>query len=242
MTNDIATAATHEDHARRISTIGPTILLSTGRYFDFTNPEPLSIEEVAHSLSHLCRYNGHCKQFYSVAQHSVIVSTLLPPDLQLWGLLHDAVEAVVGDMAGPLKRLIPEYKAIENRCEAVILAGFGLQSTMPPEVKRADLIALRTEQRDLMHKEGGLWTCLDGIEPSQEVITAWPAEVARSRFIAMYRSLTNSAMPWPSDAEIDKHLDAVLRAMPPALRHYTMQKSRDDMRTAMRQALQGGAA
>jgi hypothetical protein len=183
---------THEDHAERIERIGPTILLSSGRYFDFTNPTPLTEQEVAHALAHLCRFTGHCREFYSVAQHSIIVSMLLPPPMKLWGLLHDAVEAVVGDMSGPLKRLFPEYKALEDRCERVILAGFGLDvDSKPPEVKRADLVALRTEQRDLMHAHGHVWTCLDGIAPvgPPGFITSWTPEQARTRFLLMYRDL-----------------------------------------------------
>lgn len=186
----MADAITHEDHDRRIATVGPTILLSTGRYFDFTMPTPLTEGEVAHALAHLCRFTGHCRNFYSVAQHSVLVSLLVPRELALQGLMHDAVEAVVGDMAGPLKRLMPEYKALEHRCEAVILEGFGLPTQLDPQVKRADLVALSTEQRDLMHRSGGLWTCLDGIEPLEHLhITPWTPSEARRRFLLRYWEL-----------------------------------------------------
>lgn len=185
-------AITHEDNERRISTIAPTILLSSGRYFEFTNPMPLTIEEVAHALAHLCRFTGHCSSFYSVAQHSVLVSRLLPPQLAMQGLLHDAVEAVLGDMSGPLKRLFPEYKALEHRVEAVILEGFGLPTQLDPLVKRADLVALRTEQRDLMRKEGGSWTCLDGIEPDARPIYPFSPDVAREMFLRRHFELTKT--------------------------------------------------
>ena len=179
-----ATEVTHEDHDRRIATVAPTILLSTGRYFDFLNPQPLTIGEVAHALSNLCRFTGHCTSFYSVAQHSVLVSHLLPDELAAQGLLHDAVEAVMGDMSGPLKRLFPQYKELEHRIEAVVLAGFGLPVQLDPRVKRADLQALRTEQEHLMRKEGGLWTCLDGIEPAPIAITPLCPEAALQVFLA----------------------------------------------------------
>lgn len=184
---------THEDHERRLATVQPTILLSTGRYFDFVNPQPLTIQEVAHALSKLCRFTGHCSKFYSVAQHSVHVSELLPAELAMQGLLHDAVEAVMGDMSGPLKRLFPEYKALEHRIEAVILNGFGLPATLDPQVKRADLIALRTEQRDLMRKEGGLWTCLDGIEPDGQPIRAMQPQDAEAWFLMRYEQIAKEA-------------------------------------------------
>lgn len=188
------TAATHADHAARIATVGPTILLSTGRYFSFLDPQPLTIEEIAHSLSKQCRFTGHIEDpegIYSVAQHSVLVSLLVPPEMALWGLLHDAVEAVVGDMSGPLKKLLPEYKAIEDRCERVILAAFGLDmEDKPPRVKREDLVALRTEQRDLMHPHGGLWTCLDGLQPVPGMkLDLWTPGEARRRFLLRYAAL-----------------------------------------------------
>lgn len=192
--------ATHADHDARIATVQPTILLSSGRYFDFRDPQPLTIEEVAHALSKLCRFTGQCRRFYSVAQHSVHVSRLVPPHLALQGLLHDAVEAVLGDMSGPLKRLFPEYKALEHRVEAVILQGFGLPAQLDPLVKHADLVALRTEQRDLMHKEGGLWTCLDGIEPDSATIYPWDFTVtAKLEFLDRYAELTggNARHFWP---------------------------------------------
>lgn len=170
---------------------GATILLSTGRYFDFTAPRALSIVEIAHGLSHICRFTGHCYEFYSVAQHSVLVSHLVPERYALHGLLHDAVEAVVGDMASPLKALIPEYKEIERQCEAVILRGFGLDGLMPPEVKHADLVALRTEQRDLMGADTHLWTPTEGLEPHPERISPLIPQMARRAFLHRYLSLTS---------------------------------------------------
>jgi hypothetical protein len=191
-----------DDYDRRIATVGPTILLSTGRYFDFTNPTPLTLEEVAHALAHICRFTGHSRGFYSVAQHSILVALLLPPALRKWGLFHDAVEAVVGDMAGPLKRLLPEYKVIEDRCERVILAGFGLDAdAKPPEIKHADLVALRTEQRDLMHIDGGRWPCLDGIQPSVVKVTCWHPEEARRRFLILARELMGAPCNCFSDGK-----------------------------------------
>lgn len=187
------TTATHEDNARRMATVAPTILLSSGRYFDFQNPEPLTIDEVAHALANICRFSGNCREFYSVAQHCVLVSRLLPPHLAMQGLLHEVGEAVMGDMAGPLKRLFPEFKALEHRVEAVILAGFGLPATLDPLVKRADLVALRTEQRDLMRKEGGLWTCLDGIEPHEEIIRPLYPHAARELFLWRFHQLQAAA-------------------------------------------------
>lgn len=130
----------------------PTIQLASGRYFDYTKfrPEDINIGDIAHALSHLCRYTGHCRHFYSVAQHSVEVSLIVRPELALEGLLHDASEAYLGDVNRPLKLLLPDYKDLEHRVDVAIRTRFGLPAEESPEVKEADNILLVTEQRDLM--------------------------------------------------------------------------------------------
>jgi len=170
--------------------MSPTILTAAGRYFDLLRPwrSEIGVMEIAHALAHICRFTGHTQRFYSVAQHSVLVSHIVPPQDALAGLMHDAAEAFVGDVSSPLKRLLPEYKLIERRVEAIVLTRFGLAPSLPESVKRADLVALRTEQRDLMLNVDG-WAVTQGIEPLPQPIDPLLPEAARALFLARFHEL-----------------------------------------------------
>ena len=115
-------------------------------------PEQIDIEDIASSLSKICRFGGMTRSFYSVAEHSVMVSHLVPPELALVGLLHDATEAYLGDVIRPLKQQLYEYRRIEGLWAEAIGERFGVEpEKLPPGVKQADGIAVVTERRDLMH-------------------------------------------------------------------------------------------
>lgn len=120
-----------------------------------TDPQlkDIKIEDIAHALSLLCRWTGHIREFYSVAEHSIRVCDLCSPENKFWGLLHDASEAYLVDLARPIKHaggFGDSYRVVEARLMDVIQEKFGLVGSIPQEVKYFDDVILRTEERDLM--------------------------------------------------------------------------------------------
>jgi hypothetical protein len=160
------------------------ILTHTGRRFDLFEPDADMIDprDISHSLAHLCRFNGHTREFYSVAQHSCIVADLVPEEHKLAALLHDAAEAYLGDMTRPLKQWIHAYQDFEYWTWRRVCERFDIPSELPGCVQQADLIALATERRDLMSTDPAIWDCLIGIEPMAESIRPWPATEALLTF------------------------------------------------------------
>lgn len=157
------------------------ILTRSGRKFDLVSPNEDMVDptDIAHSLSMQCRFNGHTRHFYSVAQHCVLVADLL----------HDATEAYVGDLVRPLKEGMREfyecqnleslYDAVERKVWIAICARFDLDPILPDCVKHADLVALATEKRDLMPEHPEHWPCLEGVEPLAQFIDPWqPSQAA----------------------------------------------------------------
>ncbi len=129
----------------------------SGRRLDILSPSPLDIEieDIAHGLARVTRWNGQTKGTYglSVAQHSLLVEEILsrnaPQLAQKWrlaGLIHDAPEYVIGDMITPFKAALgPLYRQIEARLQEAVHIRFGLPAELPPgiihSIKRADRMA-----------------------------------------------------------------------------------------------------
>lgn len=151
------------------------ILTRTGRRFDLLAPkaDQVSTLDIAHALSQLCRFNGHTSRPYSVAQHSLLVASIVPAEHQLAALLHDATEAYVGDMTRPLKALLPDFSAIEHGIWLAICERFQLDPQLPECIHEADMVALATERRDLMPEHGESWPCLEGVTPAPWQLPEW---------------------------------------------------------------------
>ena len=137
----------------------PWICTVTNRVVNPLLPDEndIDIEDIATSLGNLCRFTGHC-DFYSVAQHSVIVSYLVRPDYAREALLHDAAEAYLNDLNSPVKNIVKgDYARMEQQLEQTIAKKFGLTYPHPPCVKEADLLAFKLEVMRLYRSGTPLW-------------------------------------------------------------------------------------
>jgi len=118
--------------------------------------EDICLEDICHSLSMTCRFTGHCKSFYSVAQHSVeIYKECLKrgydDNILKWALLHDAAEAYVSDVPRPIKQMLDyQFGKCENNILSLIAKKYNLSDNIPKEVKEIDTAILATEARYLM--------------------------------------------------------------------------------------------
>lgn len=161
----------------------------TGQQFYPMDPrvEDINHIDIAHSLSMQCRYNGHVKQFYSVAEHCVIISHLVEPKHALWALLHDSTEAYVGDVISPLKHHLPQYREIEDRLMLVIAKKYCLDPEMPAEVHEADRRILLDERAALLGTPAADW----GIpgSPFGVNIPAWSPAEAEAQYLARFAEL-----------------------------------------------------
>lgn len=162
---------------------GNRIRVSDGSYFWPLDqrPEEVSIDVIAHALSQLCRFGGHCSRFYSVAEHSVRVSRECHRDHALWGLLHDASEAYLVDIPRPVKLEagMDWYRQVEAGVMRAVCERFGLVHATPGDVVRADNVLLATEARDLM---GAPQDWYLPFPPLEERLTPWEPAQAKWEF------------------------------------------------------------
>ncbi len=173
---------------------GDWIATFTGKKFYPFDPriEDINITDMAHAMSNICRFGGHCTTFYPIAQHSVLVSLMCPPGFELWGLMHDGPEYVLVDIPSPLKKM-PEFKPYRD-AEAVLMNvicdAFNLPHGEPHEVKTVDKRMLATEARDLTFTQGRGWST--PAEPYDFNIVPWTPQYAEVRFLSRFHELTRT--------------------------------------------------
>ena len=172
-----------------------TIITYTGRLFNVLDPKPEDVDilDIAHALAHSCRWGGHCSDFFSVAQHSVLVSRHAPEQHALWGLLHDAGEAYLVDMPRPVKRLLSDYQDMEEAIMKAVCMRFGMEPREPLEVKEIDMRLLATEASILkMHPH--LWGEALRAPLDVSFVPQGPNEAKRD-FLQQYMDITGQRPP-----------------------------------------------
>ena len=168
----------------------------TGKRFDLLNPDVdmICLNDIARPLSKLCRYTGHSDRFYSVAEHSIHVSNILSSDLALYGLLHDAAEAYIGDIAKPFKDILNlltggQVSHIEHKIHRVILEHFGIDPDYNNDaVKTADMFMLVSEHNKLLKPK--LHWPLDSEYIDLSIpLYCWDSDIACDNFIDMFTNM-----------------------------------------------------
>ncbi len=173
----------------------PFIETFTGKQFYFLDPkeDQIDIRDIAHSLAFTCRYTGHSSRFYSVAEHSVLVSYLAASPLA--GLLHDASEAYITDIASPIKPYLSNYKELEDMLMGKIAAKFGFDYPLDPDIKDCDATQLKTEAKYLLRSRGQPWAHLyptrrpHGIKPM-----CLAPEGAEALFLERFKEVRNDSL------------------------------------------------
>lgn len=180
------------------------VWIGSGELVDLLDPAAsrFTIQDIASSLSKICRFNGHTSAFYSVAEHSVIASLITQdrdPQIRLSALLHDAAEAFLGDIVKPIKDDIWSgptgryWERMEQSWNAVIGSRFGCTLVpMPEPVKAADRALLIAEQDLLLPKADLASEILPGFrDPDIEaLINCWHPELAESWFLHRFEELS----------------------------------------------------
>lgn len=150
----------------------------TGKFIDVFNLslDDICIEDIAHALSNECRWGGHCKEFYSVAQHSMFVVKCVSDKNKLAALLHDGSEAYLRDIPKPIKLRLPDYCKLEEEVMQKIATKFGFSYPLDEEVKKVDQYALGQEWNDIV---------------LYDKLVCKPPILAEKEFLQLYKLLTH---------------------------------------------------
>ena len=181
------------------------------------NPDDIDIKDIAHALSMICRFNGHCSRFYSVAEHSILVASVLKEKykelsittrqidhvrmLSLAGLLHDASEAYLLDIPTPVKKQLPEYKYAESKLQKLIMQKFGLYPLDTDKItliKIVDRNIVYNEAEELMPVKDNPWHHEYGPPCDVHILGLLPP-AAESWFLRTFERLTSGVVSTPQE-------------------------------------------
>lgn len=181
----------------------------SGKQLNLLAPQStqIDIEDIAHGLAYQCCFNGQTRHFYSVAQHSMLVAQLVPPQQRLAALLHDGAAAYLGEMIRPLRRLMLEFQLIEKKIMAAISEKFGVSGFDAPSLQRAHSIALATEQRDLCWHSTEANELTEQSAPIPRRIEAMPPEEAKYQFTELLDHLLQKAAACPPSRTVDRQVE-----------------------------------
>lgn len=186
MTNEIVTGDNYvnsHNHQNRVGNWMQTV--SGGMFWPLDpRPEEVYIEDIAHALAMTCRFGGHCNVFYSVAEHSYFASKLVPKELALIGLLHDASEAYVTDIPRPVKPYLTNYKAIETKIWEAIAEKFDINPVMPDVIKKVDNALLIAEMQQVMKEPPEDWSVHS--DPAPVILKRWTPFQAKEMFLRRF--------------------------------------------------------
>ena len=160
--------------------------------------EDVDVRDIAHALSLKCRFGGHCGTFYSVAEHSVRVSWEMEQRGRreaMWGLMHDAAEAYLADIGGPIKKHfyvhdgggVETFELAEERLLGVIAQALGFERIQYAVVREADAVLLVTEARDLLGPPPENWEMPQ--VPLEGRIEPWGPAEAEKAFLQRFEEL-----------------------------------------------------
>lgn len=165
-------------------------------HFGAPTPESIHINDIAHALSNLCRYGGHTRKFYSVAEHCCLMSDWVlssghSPQVALEALMHDATEAYLVDMPRPIKHKLPGYRAIEDGLARAIADRFYLTCPSLMLIHEADSRILVDERAQAMSDSGHNWG-MDGLAPLGVTLKFWEPHAAETEFLGMFNLLDDA--------------------------------------------------
>lgn len=197
MTDDLARVRETRNGADTGEGPWPWIETVSGRKFHFLDPDPSEFDagDVAHALGMQCRFNGHTRRFYSVAEHCVLMTEWARhnrPDSTARELLtvlhHDDAEAYISDLPRPVKSCFPDYRAAEGVIDHKAALAFGTLWPMPAFVKELDSRILRDERDQALSDSGHEW--MNTLSPLGVVLQFWNPARARDQWLRYHERLT----------------------------------------------------